>query len=193
MAAARELFKRQPWQIVSMHDIAAEAGLTRRTLYNQFATAEDLFRATRDDLILEVAKFVPLSVVGRFGPQAAFRTYFNMLAEALANPSYMELLNSIVRDGWSAPWFVEAYNRHIRVPIARSIEIYLQALQPGTHLGGTDLRREALYLLASVEAIALSTNSLSSFDHATADMAKCTSDFVDGFLARVCRQTASAA
>lgn len=184
MTAARDLFRKQPWQIVSMNDVAAEAGLTRRTLYNQFATAEDLYRATREDLILEVAKFMPLSVAGRFSPQATLRTYFSMLADAFADPTYMELLTSIVRDGDSAPWFVEAYNRHIRVPVVRSIELYIQAL-PAHPTIGVDSRREALNLLAMTEAIALTISSLSGFDRMSPELAKCTSDFVDGFLTRM--------
>lgn len=187
MAAARELFNQQPWQVVSMNDIAAQAGLTRRTLYNQFATAEELFRATRDDLILDVAKIIPLSVPGGFRPQAAFRTYFRQLAEAISSDSYQELLNSIVRDGWSAPWFLEAFNRHIRLPIARSIELYIQEIQPNGSTSSSDNRREALHLLAAIEAVALASQSLSSFYRVAPEVTRSMSDIVDGFLNRIAR------
>lgn len=192
IGAAREVFKRQPWQIASMDEIAVEAGLSRRTLYNQFATAEDLFRATRDDLILEVAKLVPLGIAGRFSHQAALRTYCSMLAEAFTSPSYKELLGSIVRDGWSAPWFLEAYNRHVRIPIAQSLEIYIQGMRPATPFGFSDSRREAFNLLASIEGMALATGSLPGFDQISPEISNCTADFVAGFLTRVGPQVSSA-
>lgn len=185
--AAREVFKRQPWQSASMNDVAAEAGLARRTLYNQFANAEDLFRATREDLILEVARLLPLGVSGRFSPAAALRSYCNLLAEAFADERYRELFASIVRDGWAAPWFIEAYNRHIRVPIARSLESYIQDLRPGHPISAADARREALNLLASIESIALSSSLLPGIDQMSPEIADCTADFIDGFMARVNR------
>lgn len=185
--AAREVFKHHPWQSVSMTDVAAEAGLTRRTLYNQFANAEELFRATRDDLILEVAKMLPLGVSGRLGPAAAFRTYCKLLSEAFADPRYGELFASIVRDGWDAPWFIEAYNRHIRIPIAFSLESYIQALRRGHAFSSADARREALNLLASMESIALSRSLLPGIDQMSPEVADCSADFIDGFIARVKR------
>jgi AcrR family transcriptional regulator len=185
--AAREVFKHHPWQSVSMTEVAAEAGLTRRTLYNQFANAEELFRATREDLILEVAKILPLGVSGRLSPAVALRTYCNLLSEAFADPRYGELLASIVRDGWDAPWFVEAYSRHIRIPIAFSLETYIQALRRGHAFRSADARREALNLLASMESIALSSSLLPGIDQTTQEIANRSADFIDGFMARVKR------
>lgn len=193
IAAAREVFKRQPWQSVSMNDVAAEAGLARRTLYNQFANADELFRATREDLIFEVAQLLPLGVSGRFSPPAALRTYCNLLADAFADQRYRELFGSIVRDGWAAPWFVEAYNRHIRIPIARSLETYIQALRPSHLFNSADSRREALNLLASIESIALSSSLLPGIDQMSPEIADCTADFIDGFMARVNRLSPPAA
>lgn len=187
IAAAREVFKHQPWQSVSMTEVAAEAGLTRRTLYNQFANAEELFRATREDLILEVAKILPLGAPGRFGPAAALRNYCNLLSDAFADPRYGELFASIVRDGWSAPWFIEAYNRHIRVPIARSLETYIQALRPTHVFNSDDSRHEALNLLASMESIALSSSLLPGIDQMSPEIGNCSADFIDGFMARMNR------
>ena len=185
--AAREVFKHQPWQSVSMSEVAVEAGLARRTLYNQFANAEELFRATREDLILEVAQILPLGVPGRAGPAAALRTYCSLLSEAFADPRYGELFASIVRDGWNAPWFIEAYNRHIRVPIARSLETYIQALRPVHVFNGADSRHEALNLLASMESIAVSSSLLPGIDQMSPEIANCSADFIDGFMARMNR------
>ena len=190
--AAREVFKHQPWQSVSMTEVAAEAGLTRRTLYNQFANAEELFRATREDLILEVARIVPLGVPGCSGPAAALRAYCGLLSEAFADPRYGELFSSIVRDGWNAPWLVEAYNRHIRVPIARSLETYIQALRPADGSHGADARHEALNLLASMESIALTGNLLPGIDQMSPEIANCCADFIDGFMARMDRPSPAA-
>lgn len=184
LAAARTLFRGRPSETVSMEMIAARAGVTRRTVYNQFADAAELFRATREELILEVAALLPLDVGGNLPPRLALGAYCSEVAHAFSDPRFVELLGSILRDGWSAPWFVEAYQRHIRLPVVRRLETYLQALQPGP-ASEADMSRAALSLLASIESIVLSTRLLPGIDCADDDLAECPPEVVDGFIARV--------
>src|SRR5687768_10011647 len=73
LAAARDLFRNRPSDSVSMEMIAMRAGVTRRTVYNQFVDSAELFRATREELILEVAELLPLAVAGDLSPRAALR------------------------------------------------------------------------------------------------------------------------
>jgi TetR/AcrR family transcriptional regulator, mexJK operon transcriptional repressor len=51
LAAARTLFLRHSYSGTTMDDIAAEAGLTKRTLYNNYDDKETLFRHMVDDTV----------------------------------------------------------------------------------------------------------------------------------------------
>lgn len=190
LAAARELFRNRPSDSVSMEMIAMRAGVTRRTVYNQFVDSAELFRTTREELIFEVAELLPLRVAGDLSPRAALRAYCDLVAQAFADPRYVELVGSIVRDGWSAPWLIDAYQRHIRMPATRSVETYLQGLSPDHMLTGADIRRAALNLIASIESVAVSTRLLPGIDCRDCDIPDCTPDLIDGFMARVCPPTA---
>jgi len=183
LAAARALYRERPADAVSMEMIALRAGLTRRTVYNQFADAAELYRATREALIFEVVALLPLVVAGDLPPRAALRSYCCLVAQAFVDPRYIELAGSMVRDGWCAPWLAEAYQRHVRVPVAHSLQSYLQGLRPGTTASGGDLRRLALNLLAAIESASVATRLLPALDGEPPD---CTPELIDAFLARLC-------
>jgi len=182
LAAARSLYRERPADGVSMEMIALRAGVTRRTVYNQFADAAELYRATREALILEVVGLLPPGLATALPPRAALRCYCGLVAQAFLDPRYVELAGSIVRDGWSTPWLADAYQRHIRVPVAHSLQFYLQGLRPGAVASG-DLRRLALNLLAAIESASVATRLLPAFDGEPPD---CTPDLIDAFLARLC-------
>lgn len=182
LTAARALYRDRPAENVSMEMIALRAGLTRRTVYNQFADAAELYRATREELIFEVVGLVPLRAGGDLPPRAALRAYCGLVALAFVDPRYVELVGLIVRDGWYAPWLAEAYQRHIRVPVAHSLHFYLQGLWGGTSQDG-DVRRTAVNLLAAIEAVSVATRLLPLPDGEAPDGI---SEMIDAFLARLC-------
>lgn len=183
LAAARGLYRERPAESVSMEMIALRSGLTRRTVYNQFADAAELYRATREALIFEVVGLLPLGVSADLPPRAALRSYCCLVAQTFVDSRYIELAGSIVRDGWSTPWLAEAYQRHIRLPVAHSLQFYLQGLRPGAAASGGDLRRLALNLLAAIEAASVATRLLPALDGEPPD---CTPELIDAFLARLC-------
>lgn len=182
LTAARELFRDRPWESVSMEMIAARAGVTRRTVYNQFADAAELFHAAREALVFEVAELLPLEVAGDLSPAAALRAYCRLVSEAFADPRYSELIGSIVRDGWSAAWLVEAYQRYIRLPVLHGLEERLQAVRPGRG----DVRRMALNLLSAIESASVSSLLLPTVGSTAIDVAERGPDMVDGLLAWIC-------
>ena len=55
--AARSLFLRRGYAGVTMEEIAASAGLARRTLYNTFADKRELFTRIVEDTIAQAAQF----------------------------------------------------------------------------------------------------------------------------------------
>ena len=189
LAAARALYRDRPADAVSMEMIAMRAGLTRRTVYNQFVDAAELYRATREELIFEVVGLLPLGVAAELPPRAALRSYCSLVAQAFADPRYIELVGSIVRDSWSAPWLGDAYQRHIRLPVLHSFQGYLQALRPGA-AHEIDGRRAANNLFATIEAMAMAARLIPG---AEAELPDCTPDLIDAFMARLCPPAVRAA
>ncbi len=57
LAAARTLFLRHGYGGTTMDDIAAEAGLTKRTLYNNYGDKDTLFRQMVDDTVAAAESF----------------------------------------------------------------------------------------------------------------------------------------
>ncbi len=183
LIAARALFRDRPAESVSVEMIAARAGVTRRTVYNQFAGAGELYRATREALVMEVAALLPLGVAADLPPRAALRSYCCLVAQAFADPRYAELTTSVVRDGWAAPWLIDAWHRHIRLPVLRGLEAQHQALR------GEGSRQAAVNLLAAIEAVTAATRLLPGLE---ADIPDCTPDLVDALLAKLCPPAALA-
>jgi TetR/AcrR family transcriptional repressor of mexJK operon len=56
--AARTLFLRQGYAGTTMEEIAAQAGLTKRTLYNNYADKDALFREIVADVLVYAEEFV---------------------------------------------------------------------------------------------------------------------------------------
>ncbi|MFC3711549.1 TetR/AcrR family transcriptional regulator [Sphingoaurantiacus capsulatus] len=185
LIAARALFRDRPADSVSVEMIAARAGVTRRTVYNQFAGAAELYRATREALVMEVAALLPLGVAADLPPRAALRSYCCLVAQAFADARYAELTTSVVRDGWAAPWLIDAWHRHIRLPVLRGLEAQHQALRTG----GDGSRQTAVNLLAAIEAVTVAARLLPGLN---ADIPDCTPELVDAFLARLCPPAALA-
>ena len=57
LAAARKLFIRSGYGGTTMEDIAAEAGFTKRTLYNNYGDKDTLFRQMVEDTVLYAEAF----------------------------------------------------------------------------------------------------------------------------------------
>lgn len=184
MAAAREMFHRRPAQTVSVEMIAQHAGLARRTIYNQFGDAGALYRATRDELIFEAARLLPLEVPSDLPPRAALSAYCRMVGTAFADPRFVDLIGSVVRDGGYAPWLVESFERHIRFPILRSLESYLLLLRAKEGRSTLDVPTTARSLLRSLELVAVSSLLSTENGQRPGQVADCTAELIDGFLAR---------
>lgn len=185
LEAARELFYNRPFDTVTVEMIAAHAGLTRRTIYNQFADAAALFRATREQLVHEIAELLPVNVSTDLPARVALRLYCRQVATAFSDPRYIELVGSLVRDGWSAPWLIDGFERHVRFPIVRCLEAYLQALRVDQHSSKIEVRHVALSLLRSLESVAISTRLLPRAEQSSDEVPDCTPDLIDSFVDRI--------
>ncbi len=102
--AAARLFLERGFGAVSMDDLAQAAGVARRTLYNQFASKEDIFR----EMLLKVAghleKAFPPGIETRGDVEEVLRLVARMILELHKNPEYFGFLRMVVSDSRQFPW-----------------------------------------------------------------------------------------
>ncbi|MCA3255670.1 MAG: helix-turn-helix transcriptional regulator [Alphaproteobacteria bacterium] len=125
IAAAARLLRTTPYEALGLERVAAEAGVTRRTLYNQFAHKEDLYRSLMEPRILAVAAQLETQIPLGPRPHDAIWLFATRTALVLGGPDNVDVVRCVIRDGGRLPWLSEAYTRHVRQPILSAIELWL--------------------------------------------------------------------
>ncbi|WP_044559101.1 TetR/AcrR family transcriptional regulator [Azospirillum sp. B4] len=118
--AARTLFLGRGYEGVSMDDLAALAGVARRTLYNQFGGKERIFRAmlARQWAVLAAGQDdggVPLPT--REDPALPLRALARTLASRLAKGDQVALVRMVIAESRRQPEIAEDYARLGRQPL----------------------------------------------------------------------------
>jgi TetR/AcrR family transcriptional regulator, regulator of autoinduction and epiphytic fitness len=102
--AAVRLFLERGFGSVSMDELAEAAGLARRTLYNQFASKEEIFR----EMLLRVAgqleKAFPPGIETQGDVEEVLRLVARMILELHNNREYLGFLRMVVADSRHFPW-----------------------------------------------------------------------------------------
>jgi AcrR family transcriptional regulator len=107
--AAERLFMDRGFGSVSMDDLADAAGVARRTLYNQFASKEEIFREMllRVSRQLEVA--LPPGIETQGNAEEVLRVIARAILELHQRPGYLGFLRMVVADARHFPWIGEAF------------------------------------------------------------------------------------
>lgn len=102
--AAARLFLERGFGAVSMDDLADAAGVARRTLYNQFASKEEIFR----EMLLKVAGHLenafPPGIETQGDVEDVLRLVARMILELHKNGEYVGFLRMVVADSRQFPW-----------------------------------------------------------------------------------------
>lgn len=132
LAAARALLRTHGYAGFSMERVALDCGLTRRTIYNQFADRDALYQASRAGLLDEFERRLPREIMAVGDPLIAVERFLALALEALADPAHVELARSAAFDESACPWIARLYEDHVRRPLREAVERYLATLgQPG--------------------------------------------------------------
>ncbi len=102
--AAARLFLERGFGAVSMDDLAEAAGVARRTLYNQFARKEDIFRAVLLKVAGHLEHAFPPGIETQGDVEVVFRLVARMILELHKNPEYFGFLRMVVADSRQFPW-----------------------------------------------------------------------------------------
>lgn len=148
-----------------MESVACRAGLSRRTVYNQFDDRDALYRASREELIQKVNEDLPHEIDGAFDPDRALEGFFSAALGALVSPEHRELQTSVLRDGRILPWLRERYAQSVDRPLRYAVERYILSLRAEGTLPACDAPDQALRCLATLKAAAQSQD-VAAFDAA---------------------------
>jgi TetR/AcrR family transcriptional regulator of autoinduction and epiphytic fitness len=138
--AAERLFLARGFGSVSMDELAAAAGVARRTLYNQFASKEEIFR----EMLLRVSRQLehafPPGIETQGEVEDVLRLIARMIVDLHKNREYLGFLRMVVADARQFPWIAKEFAA-VMDPQTERLTRYLAHL---TDLGVLNCRNPTL-------------------------------------------------
>jgi len=107
--AAERLFLEHGFGAVSMDELAAAAGVARRTLYNQFASKEEIFREMLLRVSRQLENAFPPGVETQGDVEDVLRTIARIILDLHKNPEYLGFLRMVVADSRQFPWIAKEF------------------------------------------------------------------------------------
>ena len=107
--AAERLFLQRGFGSVSMDELAEAAGVARRTLYNQFASKEEIFRAMLLRVSGQLEDAFPPGIETQGEVEHVLRLIARMILKLHENPVYLGFLRMVVADARQFPWIAEEF------------------------------------------------------------------------------------
>src|ERR1700686_2627376 len=96
--AAQRLFLQRGFGSVSMDELAAAAGVARRTLYNQFVRKEDTFREMLLRVSGQLEDAFPTGIETQGDVEEVLRVVARVILDLHKNPEYLGFLRMVVAD-----------------------------------------------------------------------------------------------
>jgi TetR/AcrR family transcriptional regulator, mexJK operon transcriptional repressor len=119
LAAATEVFLQHGYLGASMDEVATRAGVSKQTVYKQFADKEHLFaeiiRGTGDQLRTALAQAYAAALDGATDPRAGLRDLARRLLDNLTQPGVLQLRRLVLAEADRFPqvsgaWFDESFH-----------------------------------------------------------------------------------
>lgn len=107
LKAARREFSLSGYGDASMDAIAAKADVSKRTLYNHFASKEALFRAIVGELVAQIHGVVAIVYNPRLGLHEQLKQYALQSIEFTSAPRNLQLLRAVMSEHIRDPALVE--------------------------------------------------------------------------------------
>ncbi len=138
--AAERLFLERGFGSVSMDELAEAAGVARRTLYNQFASKEEIFREMLLRLSRQLEDAFPPGIETEGEVEDVLRVIAGVILKLHKNREYLGFLRMVVADSRQFPWIAEEFAA-VMDPQTERLTRYLAHL---TSLGILDCRNPLL-------------------------------------------------
>lgn len=110
MQAAQRLFLKRGVGAVSMDDLATEAGVARRTLYNQFPSKEDILREMLRELSEGLRDALPPGIETQGEVEEVLRRIGTGVLTFQAPAEFVGLVRITVADAQQFPWIATAFD-----------------------------------------------------------------------------------
>src|ERR1700740_2991421 len=107
--AAERLFLERGFGAVSMDELAEAAGVARRTLYNQFASKEEIFREMLLKVSGQLENAFPPGMETQGDVEGVLRLVARVISDLHENPEYLGFLRMVVADSRQFPWIAEEF------------------------------------------------------------------------------------
>jgi TetR/AcrR family transcriptional regulator of autoinduction and epiphytic fitness len=137
VAAAQRLFLERGFGAVSMDELADTAGVARRTLYNQFASKEEIFREMLSRLSRQLEGAFPPGVETRGDVEDVLRLVAKTILDLHTHPEYLGFLRMVIADSRQFPWIAKEFAA-VMEPQTERLTRYLAHL---AELGILDCRK----------------------------------------------------
>jgi len=109
VAAAERLFLERGFGAVSMDELAEAAGVARRTLYNQFAKKEEIFREMLLNVSRQLEHAFPPGIETQGEVEDVLRRIAHIILDLHRQPEYLGFLRMVVADSRQFPWIAEEF------------------------------------------------------------------------------------
>ena len=107
--AAERLFLERGFASVSMDELAEAAGVARRTLYNQFASKEEIFREMLFRVSAQFEDALPPGIETQGDVEDVLRLGARTVLNLYRRPGYLGFFRMAVADSRQFPWIAEAF------------------------------------------------------------------------------------
>src|SRR5438477_2247425 len=122
--AAERLFLERGFGSVSMDELAQAAGVARRTLYNQFASKEEIFREMLLRVSGQLETAFPPGIETQGDVEEVLRLVARMILELHKRPEYLGFLRMVVADARQFPWIAKEFAA-VMEPLTERLTRYL--------------------------------------------------------------------
>ena len=109
IAAAERLFLERGFGSVSMDELAEAAGVARRTLYNQFASKEEIFREMLLRVSGQLESAFPPGIETEGEVDDVLRRIARVILELHKNSEYLGFLRMVAADSRQFPWIAQEF------------------------------------------------------------------------------------
>ena len=107
--AAERLFLERGFGAVRMDELASAAGVARRTLYNQFASKEEIFREMLLRVAAQLETALPPGIETQGDVENVLHLVARMILQLHKRPDYLGFLRMVVADSRQFPWIAEEF------------------------------------------------------------------------------------
>lgn len=191
MHAARAMFLEKGYAGTTMEEIAARAGLTKRTLYNNYADKDALFREIVTETIAYADAFVrslrtdlTLDAMNGAGVRTALRDLGVRLATAIVRTEIVALRRLLIGEARAFPELTRAYYDRAPGQVVRALTSWFEELTQAGLLRVAGSRRAAGQFAYLVAGEPLDRAVLTGIVPSRRALAEHAREGVDTFLAR---------